>query len=389
MSTPRRIAVALCIDEPYPHHQDVLTGVRQYARENGGWNCVIDEHPGYARKNRNQILPAYDGVIARASSDLQQRVTQLKIPLVNVWYQHARPEVAGVYPDITAIGRLAAEHLLERGFRRLAFVGVEEFRQAHDMGHAFAARAADLGGTCLFEHCQDGHFGDRGYWLSLGERLEKLLDKFEPPVGIFVIEPAVARLLTTICEEHNWRISQEMAIICWANVKSIVELTPQITSLDNNYWRVGYEAAKLLDQLLSGAPVPDQPILIPPKGVIARESTDYFAVEDELVAAALRYISGRLDQPLSVARIANAITTSSRTLQRQFQAALGRAVGDEVRRLRLELAKRLLGEQDLQVGQVARKSGFKSTVTLNHVFQRELGVSPTEYRKQITGEPGT
>jgi LacI family transcriptional regulator len=386
MPTERRVAVALNIDEPYPHHQQVLTGVRRYAREHPGWNCIIDEHPGHGRSERNRGLPAYDGVLARASPALQRRLEQLKIPMVNVWYQHARPGVAGVYPEPHEIGRLAAEHLLERGFKKLGFIGDRGSRQSKLIGQAFSKLATERGGTCWIDSCQNGFFKDRGYWLALAKHLGKLLDQLEPPMGIFVIESGVARFLTTICDERGWRVAQEMALVCWDNVHAIVELPPQITCIDSNYERVGYEAAKLLDRLMAAEPVPQQPLLLPPKGVIPRDSTDYFAVEDELVAAALRYISSHLRQKLSVEDIANAIAAAPRTLQRQFQAALGRPVGDEVRRLRLELAKRLLGDQSLQVSQVARMSGFNSAANLSHVFQRELGVAPNTYRKQVIGE---
>lgn len=127
-------------------------------------------------------------------------------------------------------------------------------------------------------------------------------------------------------------------------------------------------------------------VMIPPRGIITRESTDHFAVEDQLVASALQYISEHLDEKLTVEVLAYELAVSTRTLQNRFGEALGTPVSSEVRRLRLELAKRLLGEKDLLIGSIAQRAGFTSSAIMGEVFQRELGVTPSAYRKQILAE---
>lgn len=88
-----------------------------------------------------------------------------------------------------------------------------------------------------------------------------------------------------------------------------------------------------MDRLLRGESAPEAPILVPPKGVIVRQSTDFFAVDEPVVAAALRFISGQLAEKLTVDRIADAMGVSPRALQLCFDAALGRPISDEIRRL--------------------------------------------------------
>jgi LacI family transcriptional regulator len=385
MHAPRRVALALQLDEPYPQHQEVMFGVQRYAREHSAWHLIVDEHPGYRARGRAAASPAYDGVIARASPQLQQRLRKQCIPLVNTWYQHARPDTAGVYLDAAQIGRLAADHLTARGFQRLGFLGVANFRQARELGETYAQTAADEGFVCMTDELENSTFSDRRYWTRLHNHLDQFLDQLTPPTGILVIIPWAARLLITLCQKRGWHVPQDIAVIVLDNVRSVVELPPQITSIDTNYERVGYEAAALLEQLIAGKSTRVRTIFIPPKGMIGRESTDYFAVEDEVVRAALLYISKRLSQRLTVPQIAAGITASPRSLQRRFEAALGRPVSDEIRRLRLELAKRLLGDRELQVGQVARAAGFGSAIAMNQVFHRELGMGPRAYRKSLTG----
>lgn len=123
--------------------------------------------------------------------------------------------------------------------------------------------------------------------------------------------------------------------------------------------------------------------------MIARQSTDYFAVDDEVVAAALRFVSGCLAEKLSLERIAREVAVSPRTLQLRFSAALGRSISDEVRRLRLTTAQRMLTDPAWRIEDVAALTGYGTSVALNHAFQRELGISPKAYRKQLVGKRGT
>ena len=52
----RRVAIALQIDEPYPHHQEVLAGIGRDAQEHADWEWLIDEHPAYdARRRREPV----------------------------------------------------------------------------------------------------------------------------------------------------------------------------------------------------------------------------------------------------------------------------------------------------------------------------------------------
>ena len=123
-------------------------------------------------------------------------------------------------------------------------------------------------------------------------------------------------------------------------------------------------------------------MLVPPKGVAGRESTDYFAVEDELVAQALQHISAHLGQPMRVEDVAYELAVSTRTLQARFDAALGRGVSQEIRRLRLEKAKRLLLDPANSIAEVAGLAGFARPQLFNAVFRREVGMTPGAYRKR-------
>lgn len=386
MSPSRRIAIALDLAEPYAQHQDVFVGVRRYAREHADWELVIDECPGYRQQRRAELFQRYDGVIARASPAMQRRLQGQGIPLVNTWYQHARRGLHGVYLDTHRMGELTAEHLIERGFRRLSFLCDDQSRAAIDAAAGMQRFCNEVDVAFLLQRVPKLRPDAESDWLKIEHSLGAWLEDLTPPVGVCLPEAALVRLLINLCEARGWHVPRDVAIVSLNDNRMIAELTPQITSIKSNFEQVGYEAAALLDRLLGGEQPPAQPMILPPKGVIARQSTDHFAVADPVVAEALHFISAHLDEDLGLEHLAAELAISPRSLQLRFSTALGRPFSDEIRRLRLTAAQRMLVDPGRRINEIAQLTGFGTGVALCQVFQRELGMSPKAYRQQVLSQ---
>lgn len=378
----RLIGIALDLEYTFPHHQGVFAGVMAYARQRPGWRCVIDEHPGAMARQRELDRAAYDGIIARTEASINRLVKRLAVPMVNVHYEEHKPGMATVRIDTGANGRLAAEHLLSRGYRRFAALHIGIGRNRRDITDAFVQRVEADEGQCAIAHYPIIDAAVTKDWVKMENFLTRWVQSLKPPVALFIDSTITARLLVEMAAELGLRVPQDIAVLCHENQRAMVEVSTQLSSIENDYERLGYEAAELLDRLMDGEPIPDAPILIPPKGIIARASTDYFAVEDEVVAQALKYISDHLAEKISVDSIAYELALSPRTLQSRFDAALGHGVGTEIRRLRVSAAKVMLAEPDRSIASIAAKVGFASSAVMSQVFTRELGMSPSAFRKQ-------
>jgi len=186
-------------------------------------------------------------------------------------------------------------------------------------------------------------------------------------------------------------VPQDVAIIAGANEETICEnARPTLTSLEFGYRRVGYQAAELLDRLMSQRarskprqPVEEPPhVLLPPQGVVVRESTDFFAVEDSVVADALAFIAANCHRRLKQHDVARAVKAETRTLQMRFRKFLDRPIVAVIRQLRLERAKRELVQSTRSMKQIAEDVGFGDPARMNDAFQRELNITPSEYRRQ-------
>lgn len=263
---------------------------------------------------------------------------------------------------------------------------IKHHRHTTEVGRAFRSYVEQARADCTLFWVPNRSFLESKAWVELERLLDRWVEQLEPPVGLFAEESAVGRMVIQRCIEKGLDVPRDVAVLSQHNVKAVVDVQPQISSIEIDNERAGYEAARLLDRLMSGKKPPASPILVPPKGVVGRESTDYFAVKDPLVAQALRHIAAHLSEPLRVEEIAYQLAVSSRTLQGRFQEALGVGVSQEIRRLRLQKAKRLLIEPGMTISEVSDLSGFTRPQLFNAVFRRELGMTPSAYRQQHQAE---
>jgi LacI family transcriptional regulator len=383
MPKPRRIAMMLELDWPYKRHAAVFAGAQQYVQERD-WECIIDEYADDTLATHRTKTVPYDGIIARATTKLARHAARLNVPLVNVWFSSPTwREVPGVFTDFAAMGRLCAEHLLARGFS--CFVAL---MLNHDRGQvaemkAFVDTLAEAGYPCATKKIPLDPSTSLQKWRETTSAVDEFMASWELPAGVLVGSERHGRQLVQMCRNRGWRVPEDIAIIAGQNEETLCEhLRPTLTSVEVGYERIGYEAARLLDRLMGKEVPPAEPILLPPQGLVVRESTDFFAVGDPLMAAALQFIAAKSHQELSPRDVARAVSTETRTLQRRFRKHLDRSIAAEIRRVRTERAKRELTQGKRSIKEIARSVGFGESMRMYEVFCRELGVTPSQYRRQ-------
>ena len=383
MPRPRRVAVMLDLKWPYKRHTGIFAGTQRYAQEQG-WESIIDEYADDTLPARSTKAVPYDGIIARATRKLAQRARHLNVPLVNVWFSSPVWRVLPcVFADYPAIGRLRAEHLLARGLRRFAGLTYYNERGLMQEMKAFAGKLAESGYPCSTEKIPLDASASLKHWRRTERTIAAWMDGWKLPIGVYVGGESEGRMVAQMCRNRGWRVPEDVAIIAGHNEEAFCEhLRPTLTSVEVGYERIGCEAARLLDRLMSGKKPPAEPILLPPQSIIVRESTDFFAVDDPLIAAALQFIAANSHLDIGPDDVARAVTTETRTLQRRFRKYLERPIATEIRRVRIERAKRELTQSTQPLKEIARDAGFGEAMRMYEVFRRELGVTPSQYRRQ-------
>ncbi len=381
-SNPRRVAVMLDLEAAYQRHTRRYAGAQKYANEQG-WEVIIDEYADVTLPARKTKSLPYDGVIARATRKLAERAARLKIPVVNVWANSpARDVLPGVFPNYPACGRLRADHLLTRGLRHFAGLISRSVAQESEM-KAFRATLRDAGCSCNVSYAPLTPSKTLALWRKTEQVISDSMKSWEFPVGVYVGGEDVGRLVAQVCRTRGLRVPEDVAIITGWNEEALCEQPrPSLTSIETGSDRIGYEAARMLHQLMDGQKAPTRPLLLPPQGLVVRESTDFYAVEDEVVAAALTFISANSHRRIGPAEVSRAVSMETRSLQLKFRKYLDRPIATEIRRVRIERAKRELAHSTRRLSDIARDVGFGETMRMYEVFRRELGVTPSEYRKQ-------
>lgn len=389
MTQPLRVALKLDLRWPLKRHAHIFAGTQKYADEHG-WESLIDE---YADEHLSEASPQslpFDGVIGRVNAKLADCGRRLGVPLVNVWFNSpAKNDLPGVFPDMAAVGRLQAEHLLSRGLRRFAVLTCEDEAQKI-AAETFRATIAAANGKCLREKLP--LYPSRTYaaWQHTEQRIEAWMEHWQLPIGVSIASEEAGRMVIQICRRRGWRVPGDVAIIAGSNEEVLCEHPrPSLTSVEIGCERIGYEAARLLDRLMSQRTnrrktrvASPEHLLLPPQGLIVRESTDFYAVDDEVVTQALRFIAANSHRDINVDDVAKALALHPRTLQRRFREVVDWPIADEIRRVRIERAKRELSHSQRRLAEIARDTGFGDRMRMYDVFRRELGVTPRDYRRQ-------
>jgi len=283
---------------------------------------------------------------------------------------------------------MAMEHLIGRGLRHFGTLQYRGDKLRHVMFKEFRERVKAEGMDYSERLLPVGFFDRHQKWQAGQQIIKEWIETWELPIGVLCQYDDFAQaLLDVAMSRYGISIPHDLALIgCGNELPLCVRPDIKLTSIDMNYQLVGYTAAKLLDSLMSGAEPPAEPITIEPVGLIARQSTDVLAVEDPVVARALRFIAENCHRRIQVRHVAEAASASLRSLQRSFQEAIGRSISDQIEHLRVERAKRLLAESRKTAKELARECGFGGYDHFYEVFKRREGLAPVQYRKQRRAE---
>jgi LacI family transcriptional regulator len=191
------------------------------------------------------------------------------------------------------------------------------------------------------------------------------------------------------CRRADVAVPEQVAVIAADNDDVICDLSdPPLTSVPHNLDRIGFEAAAMLDQLMSGEASPAGPKLIAPLQVVRRQSTDIVAISDPDIVAAMRYIREHACDPVEVTDVAREVRLSRRVLERRFGKHLGHSPHAEIVRVRLERVRELLLATDLPLVAVAQKAGFSYAAYLNVAFKKRFGQTPGAFRASVAATNG-
>jgi LacI family transcriptional regulator len=361
----------------------LLEGISRYQRTNRPWSIFLE------RRELDSVQPRWletwrgDGILARWSNpDVVERLRAIAPAIVDLSGRRSPFGVTRVHCDDHAIGRLAAEHLLERGLRSFGFCGYEGEYWATLRRDGFVNTLADAGSHCQIYESQ---------WHGLSARpvndhqqsLESWLESLRKPVGVMACNDMLGIEVLDGCRSVGLKVPVDVAVIGVDDDTLLCGLCdPSLSSVIPNSEHVGYEAAALLELLMAGGRAEFTERLIPPLGVATRLSTDVLALEDTAFAFAIRFIREHACHGITVDDVLKSVPLSRMSLERRFRKYLGHSPHAEIRAVQLARAKQLLVETEHPIHRIAQLVGVEHPEYFNVLFKREVGQPPGQYRQE-------
>ncbi len=378
--------VALLIESSRGYGRDLQRGVAAYMRTHGPYSIYRHE------RSLGDAVPGWleswegDGVIARIESqELANFLAQSGLPVVDLRDKIRVPGVPSIETNDLSVAQLACEHFLDRGIRSFAFCGFEGANFSRRREASTVDYLANAGIPITVYNSPTGSIFDTAAIEAEGivhqRELADWLLTLPKPTGLVACNDVRGAQVLGVCREIGIRVPDELAVVGVDDDRLICELaTPPMSSVATDAFRIGYMGAEMLSEMMHGKFPKQQQYFVNAKSVIGRESTDLLAIDDEDVAAALRFIRDKAGEGISVDDVATAVNMSRSTLDRRFARHTGKTVKAEITRVRVERIKQLLVDTDYSLPTIANMVGFSHVEYMSTMFKQHTDETPGQYR---------
>jgi LacI family transcriptional regulator len=278
--TGRTYTIGLVVpDLVHPFFGEVAGGLSKLLHKKGYSLIISSSDEDFELENRaiEQLLARrVDALILAAcqnSSGFLQHIKELQTPFVWIDRRPQGEDENFVGVNDEDIGRMATEHLIDVGCRRIAHIGGPGISTAAGRLLGYKRALQDRGIGVDPKYIVEREHVDAASDVTGYEAMKQLLALKEPPDGVFCYNDPTAMGAMQAVIEKGLRIPQDMAIIGAGNVRYAKFLRVPLSSVDQHSEEIGDRAAKLTLKLVeSKKPPKPSTILLTPR-LIARESS--------------------------------------------------------------------------------------------------------------------
>jgi LacI family transcriptional regulator len=384
--------IILLIDISEEYGQNLLKGIVKYSKEHGPW--IFCRMPLFYREtlgmegivNFAKEWEA-DGIIAQLYNDLDvKKVLDAGIHLIAEDFKERFMEIPNITGGYLEAGKMGAKYFLEKGFRNFAFYGFKNIVWSRERSEGFAQHLNPLG----FEvhYFDNDQAPSQELWHYKPSALSQWLQALPKPIAIMACDDERGQHITEACKHAKIQIPEEIAVLGVDNDKMTCNLSdPPLSSIGLDTEKGGYEAARLMDLMITKQIIEPYDILVKPTEVITRQSTDIASANDKYIAKALKFIHQNIDDRINVADVLKQVPLSRRALEKRFQETTGTGVYKYIYNLQIQkFAQRLL-ETDKTIFEISLEAGFDNSKNISRQFKQVKGCTPIEYRKKhLTGK---
>lgn len=362
--------------------RELLKGICEYNNRAGQWEIIFEPvyylRSGLSRNNIKAIKP--DGCIIEHNEHIRDLV-RMGIPIVQTISIDGTGSIPYIRGNYEEDGRMAFRHLMNLGFRNMAFFGVDFINFSKRRYESFKRHAEEHGVPVYVHHLTSNK---RSFRYQNGfKRTIQWLQSLPKPIGILACNDDFGQTLINACSLAGIDVPHEVAVLGVDNDELLCNLTvPSLSSISRNLMQAASQICELLDQMMNGSKVTREFIQADPTEVIVRQSTDTIACDDAEVVKAIMFIRQNIHRHIAVDDVVSATNISRRTLYSRFKAATGHSINSEIRQRKLQRFKLLLKEKNLSVKEAAYQVGFEEIAHVSRWFASLENTSPSEWRSR-------
>ena len=377
--------ILLLTDFSSGYSRNLLKGIVRYSKEVGNWS--FQRMPLYYRMlyGENGVVEwakkwQADAIIAQLSDVNIELLNDLNIPIIVQNYRDRNKAVSNLTGDYFNTGVMAAKFFLNRGYRNFAFYGFKGAIWSRERADGYSHEIEKQGyKLAVLENDNK----DKEEWSYNHTVLGNWLQSLPKPVALFACDDHFALQISETCNVYNINVPDDIAILAVDNDDLLCNISdPPLSSIVLDVENGGYNAGKLLHQLITKEITEPFNIVVNPLIIERRKSTEKYAVSDKNIRTILNYIEKNYANHLSVEELVKQVPLSRRVLEKKFKEETGESLYQYIQNYRIDQFTRLLITTDYSLFEAALQSGFENYKNVSRVFRKYKLLSPAEYRKR-------
>ena len=377
--------ILLLTDFSSGYSRNLLKGIVRYSKEVGNWS--FQRMPLYYRMlyGENGVVEwakkwQADAIIAQLSDVNIELLNDLNIPIIVQNYRDRNKAVSNLTGDYFNTGVMAAKFFLNRGYRNFAFYGFKGAIWSRERADGYSHEIEKQGyKLAVLENDNK----DREEWSYNHTVLGNWLQSLPKPVALFACDDHFALQISETCNVYNINVPDDIAILGVDNDDLLCNISdPPLSSIVLDVENGGYNAGKLLHQLITKEITEPFNIVVNPLIIERRKSTEKYAVSDKNIRIILNYIEKNYANHLSVEELVKQVPLSRRVLEKKFKEETGESLYQYIQNYRIDQFTRLLITTDYSLFEAALQSGFENYKNVSRIFRKYKSLSPAEYRKR-------
>lgn len=379
--------ILLLVDHSSEFSRCLLRGLIRYSKDFGPW--IFYRLPSYYQDlyGTKGIVEwakdwQADAILARWDQDGTNLLTELNIPVILQNYKNKSIYFSNLTGDYIGTGEMAGNFFIKRKYKNFAFYGNKDVVWSRERAEGFRREVEKVGGN-YYSFESESLNGEQ--WSSRHIELDEWLLSLPKPIGLFACDDSFALQVSESCKIKNIRIPQEIALLGVDNDELICNLSdPPISSIELDVEKGGYEAGRLIDQMINKERKTPVDIVIRPIRFELRQSTERYNIDNKYIAEIIKHIESHFTSEINIDGLTQIVPLSRRNLEIKFKEEMGTSIYQFILQCRVELFADLLLTTNRSLFDLAIESGFNDSKNISRIFKKTKGYTPNEYRRKFS-----